>query len=147
MKPYSALGLVAFVAGCASATGPVYEEPPSPPEGYAEVIVYRVPALASGAHSLPLQIDGTPVAKLDMKGYTRVLLRPGVHSFNQLRGAKVAAGSIYYFRCEAGTAFPTIIPGTSGEFTLVPAETAKQEIAGYHFQPPQIDKQDWNTSE
>ena len=145
MKSCWALALGMLVWGCI-ATGPLFEDPGVPPEGYAQVVVYRVTALAAGAHSVPLQIDGTPVADLNMKGYTRVLLKPGVHSLNTLRGVKVVSGSTYYFRYESGSALAP--PGLlTGEFALVADDVAKREIAGFHFQPAKIDKQNWNTSE
>ncbi len=52
----------ALTASSCTATGPLYQEPPPSPDGYAQIVIYRVSSIASGAHSLRFEIDKKHVA-------------------------------------------------------------------------------------
>src|SRR5215469_6255181 len=97
-----------LIASCA-ATGPLYQEPPPPPDGYAQVVIYRVSSIASGAHSSPFEIDKQHVADLNIDGYTRFLVRAGGHTLH-CGGRDIPldaqSGATYYFRYKVSPGLP-----------------------------------------
>jgi hypothetical protein len=144
------LALASLLISACAATGPLYEELPPPPDGYARIVIYRAYAFASGAHSSPFEIDKKHVADLRNDGYTYVLVRPGAHTLHC--GGKdiaidVAARGTYYFRYQVsmGTlvmagAVPFVV--NSAAASSVEYDAVKQEISSMHYQAPVLERLD-----
>ena len=69
MKPIIVLMLF-ILTGC-GATGPIYQEPPPPPAGYATLIIYRFSNGYGGAYPIDISINASEkAASVDEQGYT-----------------------------------------------------------------------------
>ena len=136
--------LVLLVSGCA-ATGPMYETPPLPPEGFATLIFYRMPTGYGGAYAVELQIDDREkVASVNEKGYTVVLLRSRERPYligltNAYRGipVPVRAGETYFVRYAASPPALSLYGGVvvandpAYPINLVSTDEALQQIKKY----------------
>jgi len=132
--------------GCMS-VGPLYEDPPPPPDGYAQIVIFRVSAVTGGAHSNRFTIDNTHIADLHHNGYTHFLVRPGAHVLNGLK-IDAAAGSTYYFRYmvrpglpKPGGTFPVLfLVLNDPAISQVSYEEAKQDITDRRFEAPTVER-------
>jgi hypothetical protein len=149
------LGAAILLVGC-GATGPLFQTPPAPPPGYAQVIVYRMPSLASGAHAQVFWVDQTRVARLDNKGYTRFLLKAGSHEVHgggdpNYRGLvipiSVEPGRTYYLQYVTDPGLMTITGTTPvvmnhGRLTQVTESVATGLLPEYRYQAPLVESID-----
>ncbi|AXA92695.1 DUF2846 domain-containing protein [Massilia sp. YMA4] len=70
--------LVFALTGC-TATGPIFQEAASAPEGKGLVYLYRPSSLALAARSAKFFVSGQKIAELNTNGYTAVYLPEGHH--------------------------------------------------------------------
>lgn len=130
---YSLLCLV-FLTACMPkkiATGPRFRLEENTENAWAQVHIYRVNVLRGSAVSFPVEINGEPVATLDMNGYTKLFVKPGHLNICVINGCEVekhvyslnfAAGKNYFVRVKAE------------EIQEVDYNTAMSEISGFAYQ-------------
>jgi hypothetical protein len=74
--------VVVALTGC-TATGPIFQEAASAPEGKGLVYLYRPSSLVLGARSAKFFVSGQKIAELKTNGYTAVYLPEGRHVIQQ----------------------------------------------------------------
>jgi hypothetical protein len=114
-----------LVASCA--TGPLFVEEPTIPDGQALVYIYRPYTLYGSAIKQVIMSNGGPVVKIAADGYYPYFSSPGILKFwvgldtSNWITVNAVADQKYYIRVNTGALSYTL--------TLVPPETAKAEIA------------------
>ena len=152
------LAIVMCLAGCAiRPEGTVYQTIPEPPAQFAQVVIYRLPTIASIVHPVNFWVDGKAAATLEAKGYTYFLVKPGAREVHAggtpaYRGALVPftaqPGMTYYFQFGTVPGSANVIGGTpvvglSGAFLRQVSESlAKSQLPEYGFQAPVLERVD-----
>lgn len=77
------IGTTAILQGCSTmATGPQFAVSASPPEGKAEIYVYRPDQEYAKAAAPDLTIDGAKVGTIQNGGYMMLNVAPGQHTID-----------------------------------------------------------------
>lgn len=138
------------LAGCAAATGPLFQQASSPEPGKALIYIYRPNSFVLSARTAYLHVNAKKVADLSTEGYTKILLEPGTYKLRQtwpfdLVGFRdlelplvVEASKTYYYRFQSFAGGRAECP--SGGFCYawslrqVTAADAMPEISQCRFQ-------------
>jgi hypothetical protein len=104
IRIFISLSLASLLSAC-TATGPIYQTPPSSKPGYATLVVSREEGAAGSARSHRYFVDKTLVAQLSPGGYTYLLVKEGSHRITYGTSGSsllpilvpMQAGEIYYY--------------------------------------------------
>ncbi|KQY54990.1 hypothetical protein ASD14_02180 [Lysobacter sp. Root494] len=137
----SVVTLLVGLGGCAS--GLEYAEVPAPVvTDKATVVVYRVFSMQGAAWTHGVFVDGRHIANLRNDGFTRFLVRPGLHKVSvgtkskltrHAEPVEMAAGETYYFGEP-----PSMMPYAPIDFVRVEEDKAQKWLRGKKYQPPLI---------
>jgi hypothetical protein len=92
---------IASLAGCIGPHGPTPRFPAGTCETHAQVTVLRSRVFAGGGRSLPVVLDGWPIAHIHQAEYVTFFVEPGIHGLGSETGSVAMpfeAGKSVFFR-------------------------------------------------
>jgi len=148
---YVALPLAALsLCGC-TASGPLYQDAPTPPEGKALVYIYREATKTFSWRQAWFSVDNVEVGELYNQGYMWAYVPAGVHILKQEWPRDIThgrptdinivlqAGRTYYFKLRtASSIYPSgrgVMMEERWEILDMAPRLGSSEIAQYHYEP------------